>query len=145
MIEKGIMRTGHRVIFLVTIIVSLFIITGAYAESQDPHERTLTGLSEDLNLTNASASGNAPLQEYRETPQPITILKIELNETELPGPRYMAFGPSVISFSINYQLLIVLAIVMVICCAAWYLIKRRRLADAKTETLQNEDAGETKR
>jgi len=41
------------------------------------------------------------LESYRNPPGPVTLFHAEVRETSLPGPRYMAFGPSFVDITIN--------------------------------------------
>ncbi len=63
---------------------------------------------------------------YAVTPTPVTIFRAELNETTLPGPRYMAFGPSVIGIAIDPWLLAVLFAAVFAGFVAWYVGFRKR-------------------
>jgi len=82
-----------------------------------------------LNLTaiNGSIRGGSPPARVAQTPAPVTVLHLELNETSLPGPRYMAFGPSMIDISVPpalFGLLLLSGLLAVEAVAAWYLLGR---------------------
>jgi len=58
------------------------------------------------------------------------IFRAELNQSVLPGPRYMAFGPSVIGISVNLRLLaVVFAGVFARLAARVILVMRRNRGD----------------
>ena len=63
-------------------------------------------------------------QEHSATPAPITIYHFELDQTSLPGPRYMAYGPSVISLAVDPRLFAVLIAICAIIALVWYLLPR---------------------
>jgi hypothetical protein len=78
----------------------------------------------DLNLTNINGSlpnGSLPAV-VTPAATPITLLHLELNQTSLPGERYMAFGPSVIDIAVPPAILVLLGIVAGGGAAAWYLL-----------------------
>jgi hypothetical protein len=80
----------------------------------------------DLNLTNINGSltnGSLPAV-VTPAATPITLLHLELNQTSLPGERYMAFGPSVIDIAVPPALLVILGIVAGGGAVAWYLLGR---------------------
>jgi hypothetical protein len=58
--------------------------------------------------------------------QTLLLYKAELNDTPLPGPRYMAYGPSAITFAASPFALIILALVIALCSVVIYIIRRRR-------------------
>jgi hypothetical protein len=68
---------------------------------------------------------NASFQrEHRTAPAPITIYRFELDQTSLPGPRDMAYGPSVISPEVDSRLPAVLIAICAIFAGVWYLFPR---------------------
>lgn len=69
----------------------------------------------------AALNGTA-LEPFQATPAPISIIHIEVSETTLPGPRYMAFGPSAIDLSIPPAFIVVLVILGLGCIGAWGLV-----------------------
>lgn len=79
-----------------------------------------------LNLTNINGSfANGMLPAVvPPAPTPITILHLELNQTSLPGARYMAFGPSVIEIAVPPVILFIFGIVAGGAAVAWYLLRR---------------------
>jgi hypothetical protein len=79
----------------------------------------------DLNITNYTFTNETIPAEYRVTREPIK-LQLELNQTTLPGPRYMAFGPSYIGVWIDPVVLVVLLIIAVFVVCLVYYIRRTR-------------------
>jgi hypothetical protein len=61
----------------------------------------------DLNRTNRSPDLENIPSDYRPGPTPVTLFRAEMSQSVLPGPRYMAFGPSIIEVSIDPRLLAV--------------------------------------
>ncbi|HTY52749.1 MAG TPA: hypothetical protein VMB35_06100 [Methanomicrobiales archaeon] len=86
-------------------------------------------MGQGLNLTaiNGSVQGGSPPARVAPVPAPVTLLHLELNETSLPGPRYMAFGPSMIDISVPpalFGLLLLSGLLAVEAVAARYLLGR---------------------
>jgi hypothetical protein len=74
------------------------------------------------------ATGNSPLNEtalsgFARKPEPVTLIRVEVSETSLPGPRYMAFGPSSIGISVNPVILSILAVLVFPGIGAWCIWK----------------------
>ncbi len=68
---------------------------------------------------------NASFQRESETaPAPVTIYNFELGQTSLPGPRYMAYGPSTIALAIDLRIIAVLIAIGAIIIGVWYLYPR---------------------
>ncbi|PKG33678.1 MAG: hypothetical protein CW742_01755 [Methanoregula sp.] len=80
----------------------------------------------DPNTTNLSLANVENLPEITVTPTPIDIFHAELDAETLPGPRYMAFGPSVIGISIDPRLLAVCFAVALITLVIWFVSIRNR-------------------
>jgi hypothetical protein len=59
---------------------------------------------------------------YETTPPPITIYRFERDLASLPGPRDLAYGPSVITFTIDPRLLAGLVAICAIIAGVWYLL-----------------------
>jgi len=79
----------------------------------------------------SSLNQSHPTSYHNSIFQPITIYRAELNDTTLPGPRYMAFGPSVISVSINPLLLGILILIIALSGAVIYIIRRKKETEEK--------------
>ena len=68
----------------------------------------------DLNISNTSFTPADRAGDCDVSPTPVDIFRSELNQSALPGPRYMGFGPSTIAISIDPRLLaICFAIVLI--------------------------------
>jgi hypothetical protein len=63
-------------------------------------------------------------QEHGTTPAPVTIYRFELNQTSLPGPRYMAYGPSTIALAFDPLIIAFLIAIGAIITGVWYLYPR---------------------
>jgi hypothetical protein len=62
--------------------------------------------------------------EYEAAPAPLLIYHFDQDQTVLPGPRYMAYGPSVIALAIDPRLLALLIAICAVITGAWYLLPR---------------------
>ncbi|MCK9632482.1 MAG: hypothetical protein M0R30_12695 [Methanoregula sp.] len=80
----------------------------------------------DLNVTNYSFSDTELTEDIVITPTPVTIIRAELTAETLPGPRYMAFGPSTIDLSIDPRLLAVCFAIVIAGIVVWFVIRRKR-------------------
>ena len=65
-------------------------------------------------------------ERYGANPTPVTIYHFELEETSLPGPREMAYGPRLIALAMDPRLIAVLVAGCAIIAGAWYLLPRRK-------------------
>ncbi|MFA4876017.1 MAG: hypothetical protein WC586_01260 [Methanoregula sp.] len=120
---------GTRARLLMTLFLASFMIPAAPAAGP-LSSYPITPLAEvpDISMTGVSLANMTIPPEYQSTPVPVTIFKAEVTATSLPGPRYMAFGPSVIGLSIDPRWLIILipAIAVAAFCGYWYFGKRKR-------------------
>ena len=97
-------RTAHTAISIILFLVlagSLLILT--VAARDDMSMQISPGYS--LNSTNHSITTDRQTGDFVAGPTPVTILRVELNQSTLPGPRDMGFGPSIIDLSIPPLLL----------------------------------------
>ena len=68
---------------------------------------------------------NASIQQELGTPlAPVTIYRFELNQISLPGPRYMAYGPSMIALAIDPRIIAIIIAIGAIITGVWYLYPR---------------------
>lgn len=112
-------------LFLMLGSVSIAAVTAA-----DPgNVPVLIAPGPDLNVTNHSFTNTEMGRAYAVTPTPITIFKAEVTAETLPGPRYMAFGPSVIGFSIDPRVLAVCFAVVLIGLVIWFVGFRKHDGD----------------
>ena len=88
-------------------------------------------LETPLNLTaiNSSLPNGTLPATFTPAPTPITLVHLVLNQTSLPGERYMAFGPSVFDVSLSPILLVILVAGIGVAGGAWYFFGRRRRGD----------------
>ena len=117
----------HVAILLIASIVAAGIFVPA-VHAVDPGDdlwiRNLVTVP-DLNVTNGSFLNSSVPVKFQNTPEPITIFRFELNQTSLPGPRYMVFGPSTIGLSLDPVLLEGLIAVVVTAVACWYVFLKK--------------------
>jgi len=77
-------------------------------------QQIVTGNEFDLNST--------AMRPYTGTPDPVT-LKVEVDRDVLPGPRYMAFGPSTIGISMPPPVFALLITITALIIAALFIRK----------------------
>jgi hypothetical protein len=117
-----------RGVFLVLLLACSFVVTAVTAAGPDNVTRIKTP-GPDLNVTNHSFTDAEMTRNYAVTPTPITIFRAELTAETLPGPRYMAFGPSVIGLSIDPRLLAMCFAVVLVGLVIWFVVLRKRGGD----------------
>jgi hypothetical protein len=107
------------------VIPSLTLVAGASPMGMVPPLET------PLNLTaiNSSLPNGTLPATFTPAPTPITLVHLVLNQTSLPGERYMAFGPSVFDISLSPILLVLLVGGIGVAGGAWYVFGRRRRDD----------------
>jgi hypothetical protein len=75
-------------------------------------------------LHNGTLPNASIQQEHGTPPAPVTIYRFELNQTSLPGPRYMAYGPSTIGLAFDPLIIALLIAISAIITGVWYLYPR---------------------
>ena len=107
------------------VATSLFVPT---IHATDDHRQPIESSSLYTTLNYSLQNGTLPnasfQREHGTAPAPITIYRFELNQTLLPGPRYMAYGPSVFSLEVDPRLLAVVIAICAIFAGFWYLLPR---------------------
>ena len=103
-----------------------FVMPGIHAAPLNQSMRTGSDFIDALNANNASFWNISHPIHYQENVKPVTLFKAEWNETRLPGPRYMAFGPSVIAVTIDPLLLVIILATIALCGIAWYILRHRQ-------------------
>jgi hypothetical protein len=78
-------------------------------------------ISPHFDAASSSMINDTALAPYHRNPELVTLFKAEVRDTVLPGPRYMAFGPSAIGISMDPVILSALIVLGVIGIAAWYI------------------------
>jgi len=113
--------------FIIFLVLANLLVPAALAADQGSGNQitTLTPVP-DLNGTGVSLANLTVPPEYQNTPSPITVFKVEVTASSLPGPRDMAYGPSVIGLSADPRTLGVIIIAIVIAGAGWYVYSRKR-------------------
>lgn len=101
-------------LFVIAVIVPAFSAAGV---EQDPRNQPAT-LTMEIYEINQSEINETALVEYKKNPEPITVFEVGVSGTALPGPRYMAFGPSVIGISIRPDVLGALFLLLSFALAA---------------------------
>ncbi|MDD1685411.1 hypothetical protein [Methanoregula sp.] len=112
-------------LFFVLLLACLIAVPAVPAAG--PGNASLMTLSEtDLNITYNGSVGDLVDNGYRAEPTPITIFRAELNQSTLPGPRDMGYGPSVIGLSIDPRVLAVIFAVILIGLVLWFVCFREK-------------------
>lgn len=119
-------RHGFAVLIIASLVATGLFVPAIHAADNRGYIFDNSSLYPSLNYTLHNGTlPNASVQaDYGITPSPITIYRFELDETSLPGPRYMTYGPSVITFVIDPRLFAVLIAICVIIAGVWYLFPR---------------------
>jgi len=120
-------RAGIAQLFLIFLILGSAMVPTVFAANPGNPDwiSTLTPVP-DLNRTGMSITNMTIPSEYQSTSAPITIFKAEVTASSLPGPRDMAFGPSVIGVSVDRSVLAGILIVIAVAIAGYYLYYRKR-------------------
>ncbi|MGA2122324.1 MAG: hypothetical protein ABSG49_09835 [Methanoregula sp.] len=110
--------------FIFLLLVGSITVTEVIAAGSDPLMVMKTP-GPDLNVTNHSFTDAEMMEDFAVTPTPITIFRAEVTAETLPGPRYMAFGPSIIGFSIDPRLLVMCFAVVIVSLVVWFVVLRK--------------------
>jgi len=116
------------ILVIAALATVLFVMPGIHAEPPNQSMQTGSNFVDALNVNNASSWNISLPIQYQENVKPITLFKAEWNETRLPGPRYMAYGPSVIAVAFDPILLVVILATVALCGIAWYILCHRQHA-----------------
>ena len=116
------------ILVIAALATVLFVMPGIHAEPLNQSMRTGSNFVDALNANNASSWNISQPIQHQENVKPITLFRAEWNETRLPGPRYMAYGPSVIAITIDPLLLVVILATVALCGVAWYILRHRQHA-----------------
>ena len=100
-----------RIILIVTFVIPAASAGGAALDRPGPDAAIPTGNWSGLNET--------ALSPYYAPAEPVTVFHADVNTTSLPGPRYMAFGPSAIDLSLPPVVFSILVVLAAIICATW--------------------------
>jgi hypothetical protein len=109
---------GYRIpaaILIIAVLVPVALAAEVDNDSRFPPVFT----NPELVQINNSAMNETALQPFSKEPEPVTVFKAEVRDTALPGPRYMAFGPSVIGISISPVIISALVVLLFLGIAAW--------------------------
>lgn len=107
------------------IAILLIIVTPAIAAGSD--DRIRTGIpAGDVVMVNHADINLSALEKFQKSPEPVTLIHAEINDTKLPGPRYMAFGPGTINISVSPVILSALIVLVFIGIGAWGIWKDGR-------------------
>jgi hypothetical protein len=120
---------GHETAFLIIASLVATALLVPAIPATDDHRHPLDNHSLYLSLNNSLQNKTLPdasfQREHRTAPSSITVYRFELDQASLPGPRYMAYGPNVISLEVDSRLLAVLITICAIFAGVWYLLQRK--------------------
>ena len=122
-----IMRSALRFSFVLVLILLSLVVIPTSASPVPGNNMITQGIAPDI--TNLSSVREGGAGEFTVTPTPIDLLRVELDQETLPGPRYMAFGPSAIGISIDPRVLAVCFAVTLIVLVIWFVSFRNRNTD----------------
>jgi hypothetical protein len=118
---------GIKTWHIISLILASLMIPTALAADQGNASRITTFTPvPDLNWTGGSLANMTVPPEYQGTPASITVFKVEVTASSLPGPRDMAYGPRVIGFAVDPANLAIVIIIIAIVGVGGYMYSRRR-------------------
>lgn len=113
---------GSGIVILVILLSFTVMVLALPAAGQDPdHERFMVNTPPVI-AVNQTAVNESALDPYRKPPEPVTVFRAEVSETSLPGPRYMAYGPSVIGLSLSPEIFSALVAILSGLIAGWCIV-----------------------
>jgi len=119
---------GQYTAFLIIayLVASALFVPAIHAADERRHPFDSGSLYPSMNysLYNGTLPNASFQREHRTGPAPITIYRFEPDQTSLPGPRDMAYGPSVISLEVDLRLLAVLIAICAIFAGICYRFPR---------------------
>jgi hypothetical protein len=119
------------VLFLLLLFAGSFIISPITAAG--PGNGSWIAGPTELNITNHSVSNAWEQSNFSEGPTPVSVFRAELNESTLPGPRYMGFGPSTISIAVDPRILAVIFAIVLIGLVIWFVSFRSNVEDDRKD------------
>lgn len=121
---------ARQVFFLILLLfVTGFIIIPVDAGSGPEGSCIAAPGSNNSCIANLTFNVSQSISEFEPGPTPVELFHAELDQAALPGPRYMAFGPSVIALSIDPRLLAACFAVALIALVIWFVSFRDRDGD----------------
>ncbi|MFA6331526.1 MAG: hypothetical protein WCX22_01115 [Methanoregula sp.] len=114
-----------RLFFILLLACSIMV---PVISATGPGNASMMTLSQtDLNVTYNGSVNDLITDEYKAEPTPVTIFRAELNQSTLPGPRDMGFGPSVIDIAIDPRVLAMIFGVVLIGLVIWFVCFREKV------------------
>jgi hypothetical protein len=126
--EKSVpFRQGTKAVIIVSLVILCLLAPLALAAEQEIFGQVdpLTTIPE-LNSSAISAGNMTLPPQYQNTPSPVTVFKVEVTASSLPGPRDMAYGPSVIGLSIDPVTLVVIILIFIIVIVGYLYFQRNQ-------------------
>jgi hypothetical protein len=116
-----------RGIFLLVLLAG-FVVVPAVTAAGDGNRSMQVTPGPDFNTSNHSFTDGRNAGEFAAAPTPVTVFRADLDESTLPGPRYMAFGPSTIGLFVDPRMLAVIAAIVFAGLAIGFVVVRRLMA-----------------
>ncbi|HEX3001171.1 MAG TPA: hypothetical protein VHN82_02205 [Methanoregula sp.] len=130
-----ITRSGHGVKILLSLVLAWSLAVPVVV-SAGPNAAPRTNFSGlDQNITNASFE-RAAAGVFVASPTPVEVFRAELNQSSLPGSRYMGFGPSILGLSIDPRLLALGFAIVLIGLVIWFVCFRQSGQDNETDEVR---------
>ncbi len=121
------------ILVIAALVTVLIVMPGIHAAPLNQSMRMGSDFVDALTANNASTWNISHPIQHQENVKPITLFRAEWNETSLPGPRYMAYGPSVIAMTIDPLLLVIILATVALCGVTWYILRHRQKAGDEEE------------
>ncbi|MFA4861821.1 hypothetical protein [Methanoregula sp.] len=122
--------TKHRIKKTTWILISLVLVSilvpAALAAEGNANQIGILTPAPDLNGTGVSVTNMTVPSEYRSTLPPVSVFRVEVTASSLPGPRDMAYGPSVIGFSMDPISLAIIILIIAAIATGLYVYSRKR-------------------
>ncbi len=121
---------NYRTTIILLLSLAICIPALAAGDTASPALTITVTTNETPFFSTGLFGGRAPA-EYHQPDPSITLFHVELQETEYPGPRDMAFGPRYIQLTTNLNTLVILGIAACVAVLVFAVCRRRKaVADA---------------
>ena len=111
---------------LISLILASLLVTAALAAEGNANQKSTLAPVPDLNGTGVSLANMTVPAEYQSTLAPVSVFKVEVTASALPGPRDMAYGPSVIGIAMDPISLAIVILIIAVIAVGLYLYSRKR-------------------
>lgn len=111
---------------LISLVLVIILVPAAIAAGGNANQISTLPPVPELNGTGISLANMTVPPEYQSTPARVSVFSVEVTASSLPGPRDMAYGPSVIGFGMDPVFLAILIVIIAVTAAGLYLFTRKR-------------------